>query len=484
MEPQINKVMENAHGAFKQYRSVSGSERAQFLEAIADEIEALGDVLIQTAMSESNLPEARLMGERGRTTGQLRMFASVAREGSWVEATIDSALPERTPPRPDIRKMLKPLGPIVVFGASNFPLAFSTAGGDTASALAAGCPVVIKAHPGHPETSRLVFGAIQHAISKTNMPTHTVQHVDLPGIEPGRALVSHPLTAGVGFTGSQAAGRSLFDLAAARRQPIPVFAEMGSVNPVLLLPDAANTRGEALANQYAGSLTLGAGQFCTNPGLLFALDTEDFKPFKDYLSSALHAVQASAMLHEGISSGFEQKLHAALGETGVQTLIEGAVDGLQVRPGLAEVSGAEFLKNPKLHEEVFGPFALLVVCRDADEMLAAWRAVSGQLTTTILGDASDLEHFDPWLSEAEQIAGRIIFNGMPTGVEVCPAMVHGGPYPACTDSRFTAIGKDAIRRWARPVCYQDCPSELLPPALQDENPLGIHRTMNGVLVLA
>ena len=467
---EINEVMQHATAAFTWYRKISREQKAVFLENIAAEIEALGDALIETASAETNLPAARLQGERARTTGQLRMFATMVREGKWVEATIDKALPDRTPlPRADLRKMLMPLGPVVVFGASNFPFAYSTAGGDTASALAAGCPVVVKAHPAHAQTSELVFSAIRKAIGKSQMHPKIFQHLHGSSFEVGKALVQHPITTAVGFTGSSAGGRALFDYAQERLHPIPVFAEMGSVNPVILLQDTLEKNAAALAKQYAGSITLGMGQFCTKPGILFGIDSEALNNFEQQLAEAIEYMEPAKMLHSGILKAYGEKMNKAVSQPAVEVAGQSVVEPetLEPLPTLATVSGKVFLQTPLLHEEVFGPYALLVKCSDKKELMAALKSIGGQLTTSLMGTDADFETCADLVETATQIAGRVVFNGVPTGVEVCNSMVHGGPSPASTDSRFTAVGIDAVKRWVRPVCYQNCPQHLLPEELRD-----------------
>lgn len=474
--------MQQAAAAFPQYRSLSNTARAHFLDTIASKIEALGDALIQTAMAESNLPEARLLGERGRTANQLRLFANLVREGSWVEAVIDTAQPERTPPRPDLRKMLQPLGPVLVFGASNFPLAFSTAGGDTASALAAGCTVVIKGHPAHPKTSAMVFGAIQAAIQECGLPEHTVQHVESTDFAVGKALVQDPATKAVGFTGSFAGGTALVNYARERKQPIPVFAEMGSINPVVLLPDILAAQAEALAKQLAASFTLGMGQFCTKPGLILAQDSESLDVFLRAIGHEVPALPVMPMLHAGIHSAYEKNLKTALEQPGLGVLGKTAKtpSGIEPQAAVALVDGDTFLANPNLHEEVFGPYALVVKCTSKAQLASILSQLEGQLTLTFMATEADaLAHTD-LVELGQALAGRIIFNGVPTGVEVVASMQHGGPYPATTDSRYTSVGSDAIKRWARPVCYQNYPAALLPAALQDANPLGIWRTVDNL----
>ncbi len=477
----IDTVLSQAALAQQHFRETSVAERAAFLEAIAAEIEALGPALIETTMQETNLPEARLLGERGRTTGQLRTFAAMLREGSWVEASIDTAQPERTPaPKADIRKMLIALGPVVVFGASNFPFAYSTAGGDTASALAAGCAVVVKAHPAHAQTSELIFTAIRKAIGKTAMHPQVFQHVHGTSFEVGRTLVQHPLTAAVGFTGSYTGGKALYDYAQERLHPIPVFAEMGSTNPVLLLPDALANNAAGIAGKYAASVLLGVGQFCTKPGLLIGIAGNELDDFVKHLAEAIEYAEPAPMLHSGIHKAYLDKIEKALAQPGVTLVSQSVVEpeGLEAMPALAVVNGSVYLQNSMLQEEVFGPYALVVKCADKKELETVLRQMPGQLTVSVMGTSEDFEAYTAVIKEATLVAGRLVFNGVPTGVEVCPSMVHGGPSPASTDSRFTAVGTAAAKRWLRPVCYQDCPAVLLPPALQNSNPLNIYRLLN------
>ncbi len=476
----INQAMQLAAAAFASFRQSSPEERAVFLETIGQQIEALGDALIETAMAESNLPQARLLGERGRTVNQLRSFADMLREGSWVEATIDTALPERTPPRSDIRKMLIPLGPVVVFGAANFPLAFSTAGGDTASALAAGCPVVVKAHPGHPLTSGMVAGAIQKAIEICKLPAGTFQHVYGSGFDIGKALVQHPVTQAVGFTGSLIGGLAIRDYARLRPQPIPVFAEMSSINPVVLLTEKLSQDPKALAKTLAGSIMLGAGQFCTNPGLLIVQEQPALPEFLEALGQEIAASIPTPMLHAGILHHYQQKLEHTLAQKGVTLLrhAEAAGNEKTGQPLVATVQAADFLANPQLKEEVFGPFSLVVRCADAATLAQVLAATGGQLTFTFMGTEADLQLNQALVDTAQQLGGRIIFNGVPTGVEVCASMVHGGPFPATSDSHFTSVGLGAAKRWVRPVSFQDSPQFLLPEALQNTNKLKIWRLVN------
>ncbi|MEP6927817.1 MAG: aldehyde dehydrogenase (NADP(+)) [Ginsengibacter sp.] len=481
----IDTIMNNALSAFNQYKKVLPEQKAIFLETIANEIEVLGDTLINTASEETNLPAARLLGERSRTTMQLRMFAEMVREGSWIEAAIDTSMPDRYPaPKPDIRKMMFPLGPVVVFGASNFPFAYSTAGGDTASALAAGCSVVVKAHPAHAETSQMVFDAITTAIDKCNMPSNVFQHVHGESFEPdsyrvGKALVQHPATAAVGFTGSLTGGKALYDYAHERKIPIPVFSEMGSINPVIFFPDTLEKNIESLVKMFAGSVTLGMGQFCTNPGLMMAVESNALNIFLENLSDEVAKVIPSKMLHEGISKGYVERMKKALFQKGVKCVKQSLQsNGIEALPTIASVSGEIFLKNSYLHEEVFGPYSLMVKCKDVDELKKVWQSVAGQLTTSLMGTDKDFNESTDLIEDAKTIAGRINFNNPPTGVEVCPSMVHGGPFPASTDSRFTAVGINAVKRWVRPVCFQNCPEYLLPEELKNANPKKIWRLVN------
>jgi len=473
--------MQQAQAAFEAYRQTGIEQKSLFLEAVAAEIEALGDGLLQKASEETNLPIPRLTGERARTTGQLRMFATMLREGSWVEASIDTANPDRVPlPKPDVRKMLTPLGPVVVFGASNFPFAYSTAGGDTASALAAGCPVVVKAHPAHAETSEMVYSAIKKAIVSSNMPEHIFQHVHGTSFESGKALVQADETAAVGFTGSTVGGLALLQYSSQRKKPIPVFSEMGSINPVVFLPDTLNKNAAGLATQYAGSITLGMGQFCTNPGLMLAIEGDGLYNFLDSLGKGIEAIKPAKMLHAGIHTAYQKKSHEALAQDGVKVIQKSATEthDIEALPTVALVSGETFLANPLLHEEVFGPYSLMVSCKNEQELLKVLKSVSGQLTTTVMGTDEDFAGHKALLQLLPSITGRVLFNGVPTGVEVCHSMVHGGPFPATTDSRFTAVGTNAVKRWVRPVCYQNCPDGLLPLALQNANPLGIWRLVD------
>lgn len=482
-EPEINEALISATEAFETYRNIHKDKKAAFLNAIADEIAAIGEALVARASAESGLPLPRLQGELGRTTGQLRLFASLVAEGSWVEAIIDTALPERQPlPRPDIRRMLIPIGPVVVFGASNFPLAFSVAGGDTASALAAGCPVVVKAHPAHYGTSALVGEAIIKAVEKTGMPKGVFSLLYDDGYQVGTELVLHPLTKAVTFTGSYHGGMALVKLAQQRDQPIPVFAEMGSINPVIFLPEAIENQPEELAKKYAASITLGAGQFCTNPGLMLAIASPGLEKFKETLSAAIAVVPSATMLTEGIAKNYAKLSGDITTEAGVELLAVSAIknSGLQNQSEakVAQVDAAGFIQNPKLHEEIFGPYSLLVVAKDKNELEAVIAVLQGQLTVTVMADQNELSQYQSLIHKLTDKTGRIILNGVPTGVEVCAAMQHGGPFPATNDSRFTSVGTTAIYRFVRPLAYQDWEQNLLPDELKDGNPLGIFRRID------
>lgn len=480
---EINQAVKLAAEASQSYSKKSGKEKATFLRAIADEIEALGENLVGVYISESGLPAGRAAGERGRTVGQLRAFAAHIEEGSWVEASIDTAQPERQPlPKVDLRKMNVPLGPIVVFGASNFPLAFSTAGGDTAAALAAGCPVIVKSHPMHAGTGELVSGAIIRAAEKTGMPNGVFSNLNSSGIEVGQALVQHPNVKGVGFTGSIRGGRALYDLAAQRSEPIPVFAEMGSINPVVLLPEALNTGADNWAKTYAGSITLGAGQFCTNPGLLLGIKGAGLDQFGQTLAEEIVKVEPTCMLHPNIYGAYESGKARAVSQDGLEVLADYNNESSENygRQIVSKVSGATFLANPTLHHEVFGPFSLLVESEDESQLEEILHNLEGQLTGTIIASDEEIASNSDIVSALQNRVGRIIFNGVPTGVEVCPSMLHGGPYPASTDSRFTAVGVDSIKRWVRPFSFQAWPNNLLPDELKNENPLNILRNIDGV----
>ena len=479
---ELEEAVHLASSSFNIYRNTTGKQKALFLNTIADEILALDDLLIETYCSETGLPSGRAKGERGRTIGQLRSFASLVHEGSWVQASIDSADLKRTPaPKPDLRKMLIPIGPIVVFGASNFPLAYSTAGGDTAAAFAAGCPVIVKSHPMHAGTGELVATAIIKAAEKTGMPNGIFSNLNSSGIQVGVDLVQHSKIKAVGFTGSIKAGRALFDLAAKRDEPIPVFAEMGSVNPVIILPEALQKKGKELAKTYAGSITLGTGQFCTNPGLLFGIKSAELTAFIENLGKEVLLIQPSVMLHPNIISAFETNKIKTTSQSNIQVVAEykDVVQPNFAKSMITTVEGETFLKNATLHQEVFGPFSIVVQCKDIRQLEDIISSLEGQLTGTIIAENNEITSHPRIIETLQNRVGRIIYNGVPTGVEVSPSMVHGGPYPSSTDSRFTAVGINSIKRWVRPFSFQDWPNNLLPDELKDENPLQILRVVNG-----
>jgi len=480
----VGKAADLAAAAFVLYRNVSPEDRARFLEAIGEELLSLDDALIQRARQETGLPETRLTGERGRTVGQLRLFASLIREGSWAEAVIDEAMPERQPaPRPDLRKMLFPIGPVAVFGASNFPLAFSTAGGDTASALAAGNTVIVKAHPGHLGTNEMVASAIISAAEKTGMPDGVFSMIIGDQPDESLALVTHEAVRAVGFTGSYKAGMNIFHAAInQRKEPIPVYAEMGSVNPVLILPQALRQDVEKITTQLAASITLGSGQFCTNPGLLLVMDDPATEAFIDLLGRKMADVPASVMLSDGICRTYVENNRKLIHHEQVEVLVSGAepIDDNKAAATLLKVDAAHFIADEALQEEVFGPLSLIVICKDTEEMERALNCCRGQLTGTVMATVEDMSDFRHCIGILQDKVGRLIFNGVPTGVEVCHAMVHGGPFPATTFGHFTSVGADAIKRFTRPVCFQDWPQEMLPDELKDGNPRHIMRKVNGV----
>jgi alpha-ketoglutaric semialdehyde dehydrogenase len=483
---EIDIVMQQAWQAFHQYRKLSLKQRAAFMHAVAVELENAGDALITTAMQETNLPEARLRGERARTIFQLDSYAAACEKGAWLEARIDTAVPGKTPPKPDIRKMLVPLGPVVVFGASNFPFAYSTAGGDTACAFAAGCPVIVKAHPAHAQTSEMVAAAILKAAAACKMPAGLFAHVHGSGFEVGRALVTHPYTRAVGFTGSTSGGKQLFEWGNQRALPIPVFAEMGSINPVFLLPEKLKQSATEIAKMYAGSVTLGAGQFCTNPGLIIGIESDALQQFIAALGKEIQGIIPGKMLHPGIAKAFAEKKTKALAQAGVTTIAE-SVTGAKENEGMptiASASGKAFLDNPVLHQEVFGPYSIVIRCSNMQEMIEVAKHLEGQLTATLMATGNDITGNDELVEEVKNICGRFILNSVPTGVEVCLSMQHGGPFPATTDARFTSVGADGIKRFARPVAFQNWENHLLPDELKNENPLGIFRTVDNELTRA
>ncbi len=478
---EIGRAVLLAEQAFDIYRQKSDIARAVFLESIAEEIGNLGDALIHTAMSETGLPEARLQGERGRTMGQLRLFAQLLRGGEWVNARIDRAQPDRKPlPKADIRQMQMPLGVVGVFGASNFPLAFSTAGGDTVSALAAGCPVVFKAHPAHPSTCELVGQAILKAVKKCKMPNGVFSLVQGASNRVGKALVQHPSLKAVGFTGSFRGGKALFDIAAKRPEPIPVYAEMGSTNPVFFLPRILKEKREAIAAGLAQSVTLGGGQFCTNPGVFVVQNEENTEGVFQAIAQQLGQLPNATMLTQGIQKAYIAGILHQRHTEGATALTDFVGDAAQ--PHLLKTTVATTLKNPDILEEVFGPSTVGVVAKDKEEVLTFARNLKGHLTATIYGTDEDLAEYAALIPILTTKVGRLLFNGYPTGVEVTSAMVHGGPYPATSAPQSTSIGTGAIYRFTRPVCFQDCPDAALPDALKEDNPLSIGRLIDGLYV--
>lgn len=481
---EVDAAVASAHSAFDIYKNYTGVQKSAFLKAIAKELELLREKIVHAYCLESGLPEGRANGELGRTINQLLMFAQLLEEGSWVEASIDTAQPDRTPaPKPDIRKMLRPIGPVAVFGASNFPLAFSTAGGDTASALAAGCPVIVKSHPLHAGVGELVATAVKKAMDKEGIPSGVFANLNSKDHSVGEKLVMHKHIKAVGFTGSFQGGTALQRLTQQREEPIPVFAEMGSVNPVFLLPSALKERGAFWAEQLAASINLGAGQFCTNPGIVIATEGDELDAFCEHLAGFAQQQPVQCMLHPDIYKKFENGYRHLLSKPTVSKAAGTAGDsrenyGLLT---LASVQAADILADDDLMEEVFGPFSILVRCKDEMERKQLIEKLKGQLTISILGSEEELNNQYELVAMLLEKAGRLIINGVPTGVEVCPSMQHGGPYPSTTDSRFTSVGTGAIKRWVRPVSYQGFPDVLLPEEIRNGNPLNIYRTLNGEL---
>ena len=476
---EVDAAAQAAEAAFAEYNALAPQRRAQFLDAIADQLDALDDTFVATVCRETALPAGRIQGERARTSNQMRLFATVLRRGDYLGARIDRAQPQRQPlPRPDLRQYRTGVGPVAVFGASNFPLAFSTAGGDTAAALAAGCPVVVKAHSGHMATAERVAEAIERAVVATGMPAGVFNMIYGAGV--GEALVRHPAIQAVGFTGSLKGGRALCELAASRPQPIPVFAEMSSINPVLVLPAALQARGEQVARELAGSVVLGCGQFCTNPGLVIGIAGEAFSTFLTALGAHLADQAGQTMLNAGTLRSYSQGVQRLLQHPGVRHLAGAEQAGDQAQAQLFQADVSLLLNGDALlQEEVFGPATVAVAVADEAELRRAVQALHGQLTATLIAEPEDFQRFAALVPVLQRKAGRLLVNGYPTGVEVCDAMVHGGPYPATSDARGTSVGTLAIDRFLRPVCYQDYPDALLPDALKNANPLGLQRLVDG-----
>ena len=480
---EVDQAALKASTAFKVYSQKSGQERALLLNTIADEILNLGDDLIQRCIKETGLTKERLTGERGRTLNQLRLFADLLKEGSWVDARIDHADLNRQPaPKPDIRSMQKSLGPVGVFGAGNFPLAFSVAGGDTASALAAGCSIVFKAHHAHPGTSEMVATAIQSAIKKTRMPEGIFSMVQGMSLKVGMSVVKHPMMKAIGFTGSFRGGKALFDAAARRPEPIPVYAEMSSTNPVFILPGALTLRMTEIAKGLAASVTLGAGQFCTNPGLVILEKSHNAEQFLDLLAEFLQHIPSSTMLSSAIYQSYENGIQMLIRQKEIKVLTKAVSDSRENKgtPCLLQTSAQYFLTDQTLEKEVFGPSTLAILAKNKNEMLEITEDLGGHLTATLQATDEDLKNYTELIFILQQKTGRLIVNGFPTGVEVCHSMVHGGPFPATTDCHFTSVGTAAIYRFTRPVCYQNFPDHMLPEELKNNNPLQIWRLVDGV----
>ncbi len=481
LKQETDNALKNAMEAFPVYKATSGKKKAKFLRLIAEEIDLLGDRLIETVMKETFLPEARVRGEKSRTTGQLNKFADLLEDGSWVEAIIDTGDLSRSPaPKPDLRKMLIPLGPVVVFGAGNFPLAFSVAGGDTASALAGGNPVIVKGHPAHPETGKMVAEAIKNAVRKANVPEGVFELIQDEGIEAGKMLVVHPGTKAVSFTGSYSGGKALTELAAQRPEPIPVFAEMGSINPVVILEGALKNQAASIAEKLVASVNLNAGQFCTNPGLIITTQTEGFNLFIKETVRQISSSSGSKMFSESVLRNYRLNSGKMLEYSDTKIIAKGSEEpgSPAVGPIMAMVAAKDFINRPALHEEVFGPFSLVVVCDSEEQLKQVISSLRGQLTATIFSDKEDNDKQKEITSALLDKCGRLLFNGVPTGVEVCAAMQHGGPYPASSDSRYTSVGVSAIKRFVRPVSFQDFPDDVLPDELKNNNPLDIWRFTN------
>lgn len=482
-DEEIEVAIKKSVAAFIIFSKTAFIQRAIFLEAIAEEILNIGDFLLERAHLETGLPLPRLTGERDRTMNQLKLFATLLREGSWADAVIDTAMPERKPlPRSDIRRILQPVGPVAVFAASNFPFAFSTAGGDTASALAAGCPVIVKAHSAHAGTNELMAHAIRKAAERTGMPDGVFSSLNGEGVLLGQRLALEPSIKAIGFTGSYRAGMALYNtVTQKRKEPIPLYAEMSSINPVILLPETLALKTAETATTLAASITLGVGQFCTNPGLLFVIRSKASEAFTESLIAALSNAAAATMLNQHICKAYYAERSRVAQTKGVKALFIGEDQG-QVYQGTAAlftVNAQDFIRDLSLQDEVFGPCSLIVICDDRTELETALQTLHGQLTGSVFGTTDELKRYSSVVDILQQKTGRIIFNNVPTGVEVCHAMVHGGPFPATTDARTTSVGTEAIRRFVRPLCYQDCPQELLPLYLQNENTAGIMRKVNG-----
>lgn len=483
-EAEVERACQLGWQAFEEYRQYSGKRKAAFLRGIADALDGLGEPLIERVNAETGLPEARVKAELGRTTGQLRLFADLVEEGSWARPRIDRGDPQRTPvPKPDVRSISMPIGPVAVFAPSNFPLAFSVAGGDTASALAAGCPVIVKAHHSHPGTSEMAARAVLEAARRQGLPEGIFSLVFGPGRTVGQALVAHPAVKAVGFTGSRAGGKALMETAARRPEPIPVYAEMSSINPVFLLPGAFENGPDDLAQGLCGSVNLGVGQFCTNPGLVLFRKGETASRWADQFKGEMANAPAGTMLNEGIRDSYMQGLEKRKSNPNARLLAAGQDDGeskgFAGLPAVFETTAKHFLEDPSLGDELFGPETTLVAGEDEGELVRIAESLEGQLTASVFGTEKDFEQHAGLIRNLEQKVGRVIFNGFPTGVEVCHAMVHGGPYPSTSDGRSTSVGTLAIDRFTRHVAYQNAPDSVLPDELKDGNPVGMLRLVDG-----
>ncbi|MCD9615687.1 aldehyde dehydrogenase (NADP(+)) [Chryseobacterium gleum] len=475
----IDRKIQMAAEAFQFLKNTTISERAEFMNAVADQIEALGEELLTVTHAETSLPLARLTGEKARTVGQWRSYAKAVAAGIYTEARIDLARPEKQ--KGDLRKYNVGIGPVVVFGASNFPYAFSTAGGDTASAIGAGCPVIIKAHPAHPQTSQIMADAITAVIKAFGWPEGVFSHITGTSYEIGAYLIQHPYIRAVAFTGSFIGGKALFDIASRRKDPIPVFAEMGSINPVFAFQNLLETKAEALAKEYISSLTLGVGQFCTNPGVFIALKGNPLDRFINALKEEIQEITPAKMLHEGIFESFEKNKSIAIEQHDVELIASVYTESTVGSAAVIKTSAKNFINNPVLSEEVFGPFGIVVECKTEEELMEIAQKLKGQLTITIAATHEDVRDNSALITVLKDKCGRLLFNGMPTGVEVVYGMQHGGPFPSTTDSRFTSVGPDAVKRFVRPISFQNWPDEFLPDELKNENPLQISRMVDGIM---
>ena len=473
----IDLSIQMASEAYQFLKNTTIKERAAFMNAVADQIEALGDELFTIAHSETSLPLARLTGEKARTVGQWRSYAKAVASGIYTEPRIDLAQPEKQ--KGDLRKYNIGLGPVVVFGASNFPFAFSTAGGDTASAIGAGCPVIVKAHPAHPKTSQIMADAIVNTVKEFGWPEGIFSHITGTSYEIGTYLTQHQDIQAVAFTGSFNGGKALFDIANRRENPIPVFAEMGSINPVFALKNLIENKAEALAKEYISSLTLGVGQFCTNPGVFIAVKGESLDRFVSTVKHEVTGIAPANMLHKGIYENFEHHKGNAIAQPDIEVITSIETEEGKGSAAIIKTNAQKFLDNPALSEEVFGPFGIIVTCENKEELIQIAKKLKGQLTITVAATSDDIRENAELIHLLKDKCGRLLFNGMPTGVEVVYAMQHGGPFPSTTDARFTSVGPDAVKRFVRPISFQNWPDEFLPDELKNENPLQISRMVDG-----